>query len=69
MEQHVIPLDLVIELVKAEIRLHLRLEIELPLKSPVIFGCCQTHGPSLILNFFGGVPEVRVLPSPGITRL
>jgi len=58
-----------VELVKAEIRFRLRLEIELSLKLPDTFGCCQTHRQSPLLGFLGRVPEVRVLPSPGITRL
>jgi len=39
------------------------------MKSPDIFGCCQTHRQSPLLGFLRSIPEVRVLPSPGITRL
>ena len=49
--------------------LRLRLEIELPLKSPDRMRCRQTHRQSPLLGFLGSVPEVRVLPSPGVTRL
>ena len=46
----------------------LRLEIELPLKRPDLIGCCQAHHQSPILGSFESVPEVRVLPSAGITQ-
>lgn len=69
MEQNISPVDLVVELVEAEIRFRLRLEIELHLKFPDIFGCYQTHRQSPLLDCLGSIPEVRVLPSPGITRL
>ena len=49
--------------------LRLRLEIELPLKSPDRMRCRQTHRQSPLLGFLGSVPEVRALPSPGVTRL
>ncbi len=47
---------------------NLRLEIELSLKSPDTFRCCQAHHQSPILVFFESVPEVRALSSAGITR-
>ena len=50
------------------VRLRLRLEIELPLKRPDLIGCCQAHHQSPILGSFKSVPEVRVLPSAGITQ-
>lgn len=54
--------------VEPEVRLRLRLEIELPLKRPDLIGCCQAHHQSPILGSFESVPEVRVLPSAGITQ-
>ncbi len=42
-------------------RINLRLEIELSLKPPDAFWCCQAHRQSPILIFFESVTEVRVL--------
>ena len=66
--QDVLAADLVVEQVEAERRLLLRLEIELPLKLPDTFRCCQAHRQSPILGFVESAPEVRALPSAGITR-
>ena len=66
--QNVLAADLVVEQVEAERRLRLRLEIELPLKLPDTVRCCQAHRQSPILVFVESAPEVRVLPSAGITR-
>ena len=66
--KNVFATDLVVEQVEAERRLVLRLEIELPLKLPDAFGCCQAHRQSPILNFVASAPEVRALPSAGVTR-
>src|SRR5215207_3558760 len=68
MAQDVLTADLVVEQVEAERRLRLRLEIELPLKSPDTLWCLQAHRQSPILVFVESAPEVRVLPSAGITR-
>ena len=68
MAQDVLAADLVVEQVEAERRLVLRLEIELSLKLPDAFGCCQAHRQSPILNFVASAREVRALPSAGITR-
>src|SRR5688572_22346800 len=66
--QDILATDLVVEQVEAERRLVLRLEIELPLKLPDAFRCCQAHRQSPILGFVASVPEVRALPSAGVTR-
>ena len=49
-------------------RFRLRLEIELPLESPDLFRCLQAHRQSPRLLSVKSAPEVRVLPSAGITR-
>ncbi len=49
-------------------RINLRLEIELSLKPPDAFWCCQAYRQSPILVFVKSAPEVRVLSSAGITR-
>ena len=54
--------------VEAEVRFRLRLEIELPLESPDLFRCLQAHRQSPRLLSVKSAPEVRVLPSAGITR-
>ena len=48
--------------------IRLRLEIELPLESPDFFRCLQAHRQSPRLLSVKSAPEVRVLPSAGITR-
>ena len=48
--------------------IRLRLEIELPLESPDLFRCLQAHRQSPRLLSVKSAPEVRVLPSAGITR-
>src|SRR5829696_8334932 len=58
-----------VEQVEPVARLRLRLEIELPLKRPDLIRCCQAHRPSPILGSFESAPEVRALPSPGVTQL
>ena len=68
MEQDVFAIDLVVEQVEAEVRFRLRLEIELPLESPDLFRCLQAHRQSPRLLSVKSAPEVRVLPSAGITR-
>src|ERR1700712_5149683 len=68
MAQYVRAVDLVVEQVEPEVRLRLRLEIELPLKRPDLIGCCQAHSQSPILGSFASVPEVRALPSAGVTQ-
>ena len=42
--------------------------IELPLESPDLFRCLQAHRQSPRLLSVKSAPEVRVLPSAGITR-
>src|SRR5437867_4129369 len=54
--------------VRLEDRLRLRLEIELPLKRPDVIRCCQAHRQSPILGSYESAPEVRVLPSTGVTQ-
>src|SRR6185312_5653696 len=66
--QDVRAMDLVVEQVEAVGRLRLRLAIQLPLKTPDRLGCCQAHRPSPILAFVESMPEVRALPSAGVTR-
>ena len=61
-------MDLVVEQVESEVRLRLRFEIELPLKRPDVIRCCQAHRQSPILGSFESAPEVRALPSAGITQ-
>ena len=50
-------------------RLLLRLHIELPLELPNLFRSLQAHANPLVLGSFKSVPEVRPLPSAGVTRL
>src|SRR5919106_1683297 len=66
--QDVVTADLVVEQVEAERRLRLRLAIQLPLKGPDLLGCCQAHRQSPILAVVESTPEVRALPSAGVTR-
>ena len=54
---------------EAERRLRLRLAIQLSLKGPDLLGCCQAHRQSPVLASVESIPEVRVLPSTGVTRL
>src|SRR4051794_15243261 len=68
MAQYVRAVDLVVEQVEPEVRLRLRLEIELPLQRPDVIRCCQAHRQSPILGSFESAPEVRVLPSAGVTQ-
>ena len=67
--QNVLAADLVVEQVEAERRLRLRLAIQLPLKGPDLLGCCQAHRQSPVLAVVESTPEVRALPSTGVTRL
>lgn len=55
MEQNIFPIDLFVELIEAEICFHLGPEIGLPLKSPDIFGRCQAHRQSPLLDCIGSV--------------
>ena len=55
--------------IQAERRLRLRLAIQLPLKGPDLLGCCQAHRQSPVLASVESTPEVRALPSTGVTRL
>src|ERR1700751_2131438 len=66
--QNVFAMDLVVEQVEAVRRVRLRLAIQLLLKAPDAIGCCQAHHQSPILVSVRSAPEVRVLPSTGITR-
>ena len=68
MAQDIRTMDLVVEQVEPIARLRLRLEIELPLQRPDVIRFCQAHRQSPILSFFKSVPEVRVLPSAGVTQ-
>jgi len=61
-------INLVVEHVEAVSRLVLRLAIQLDLKFPNLTRCCQTHRQSPSLPSFTSTPEVRALPSAGITR-
>src|SRR3954451_19866592 len=61
--------DLVVQDVEPETRLGLRLFVEFPLQSPDAVRCFQAHRQSPHLIRFENAPEVRVLPSTGITRL
>src|SRR5205823_2197005 len=54
--------------IEAISRLVLRLAIQLDLKFPDLTRCCQTHRQSPLLPSFPNTPEVRALPSAGITR-
>ncbi len=56
------------ELIEAEVRFHLRLDVELPLKAPDLLGCRQVHCQSPLLAIIKSAPEVRALCSAGITR-
>ena len=69
MTQDVNAVDLVVEQVEPEGRLRLRLEIQLLLQRPDVIRCCQAHRQSPLLSSFESTPEVRVLPSTGITQL
>ena len=68
MGQDVVAMDLVVEQIEAVRRFRLRLAIQLPLKGPDAHWCCQAHRQSPILVFVRSAPEVRALPSAGITR-
>jgi hypothetical protein len=68
MAQDVRTVNLVVEQIEPVVRLRLRLEIELPLKRPDFIRCCQAHHQSPILGSFESAPEVRVLPSAGVTQ-
>src|ERR1700733_4092752 len=67
--QNILATNLVVEQVEAELRFRLRLTIEPSLKGPDLFGCFEAHRQSPILTVFESVPEVRSLPSTGITRV
>ena len=62
------PLDLVVELIEAELRLRLRLADTASSRLPDTIGCCQAHRQSPILGFVESAREVRALCSAGITR-
>ena len=62
--------DLVVEQVEAERRLLLRLAIQLPLKRPDLLQVLPGSSPiTATSSVFESTPEVRALPSTGITRL
>ena len=63
------PPDLVIKDVGPETRIGLRFVVEFPLQSPDRVWCFQAHRQSPHLARFENTPEVRGLPSTGITRL
>jgi hypothetical protein len=68
--QDVRPPDLVVEQVEPEARLSLRLFVEFSLQSPDLVGRCEAHRQSPSPRLLRKTrPEVRVLPSPGVTRL
>ena len=69
MVQNIFSIHLVVELIKAEFRLVLRLSIQLDLKFPYLARRCKAHRQSPLLFSFSSTPEVRALPSTGITRL
>src|SRR6266568_2852814 len=69
MQQNVLAVHLVVELVEAESRLVLRLSIQLDLQVPDFIRRCQAHRQSPLLSSFPSTPEVRALPSTGVTRL
>jgi hypothetical protein len=67
--QNVLAANLVVEHVEAEVGLRLRLAIELSLKAPDFIGRFKAHRQStLYLAVFKSMPEVRALPSAGVTR-
>src|SRR5215469_6631107 len=66
--QNVLAVDLVVEQVETVGRFRLRLTIQLSLKGPDLFRCFQAHRQSPLLTIFESTPEVRVLPSIGVTR-
>src|ERR1035441_8488670 len=68
-DQNVFAVYLVVELMKTEFRLTLRLSIQFDLKFPDLIRCCQAHRHSPVLSSFTNSPEARALPSTGITRL
>ncbi len=51
-----------------EVRLRLRLDVELPPKAPELLGCRLDHCQSPLLAIVKSAPEVRALCSAGITR-
>src|SRR5215208_264634 len=64
------PVDLVVELVEAEGRLLLGLEVQLALQSPDLVRSCQAHRQSPSTVFcLASTPEVRPLPSAVVTRV
>jgi len=58
---------LVVELIKAESRLLLRLALQLDLQVPNFIRRCQAHRQSPLLSFFASSPEVRVLAPPTLS--
>jgi hypothetical protein len=66
--ENILAINLVVEQVEAERRFRLRLEIKLPLKPPDVFRCLQARRQLPILVFVESAPEVRALPSAGVTR-
>ena len=42
-EEYIGAINLVVQEIKAEVRFRLRFDVELPLKSPDVIGCCQAH--------------------------
>src|SRR5579875_3367229 len=69
MGQNVFAVNLVVKEVEAIFRFVLRLAIQLPLKRPDLARCFQAHHQSPHLGLFESPPEVRALPSTGVTRL
>jgi hypothetical protein len=66
--ENVLAPDLVVELIETELRLRLRLDIELPLQRRIFSGFIRLIANIPLLDCFESVPEMRVLPSTGITR-
>ena len=67
--QYILAVNLVVKQVETVFRFILRLAIQLPLKCPDLNRCLQAHRQSPHLRIFKSTPEVRALPSTGITRL
>src|SRR5712691_1216284 len=69
MSQNVGAVHLVVEQVETVVRFLLGLEAQLVLQLPKLVRSCQAHTNLRLLPCFPSTSKVRLLPSPGVTRL
>ena len=69
MNENILPIDLVVQQIKAKVRFRLRFEVKLSLEIPNLVRCFQDHVQSPYLVSVKSIPEVRGLSSTGMTRL